>query len=422
MTVEAPQEPATDLPKDVSMKRPADCTGDLKVKPEYKRMRVEEEQVDIPRDDRDTPRDRDATGGGRGDKKKKQKRGGQNKQRHIKKSFDKVNLCLYTAQGTDCTNEKCKKVHDVALFMESREPDLGTECPLFNLLGACRFGIKCRYAGAHTADGKQVKKDVVNYERDFVKNLMPDDFQRSLRGTERDLPRSKEFKVWWETVGKEESAVVHKPKVCKEEVAVECEGAVMEVKVEGEVQEVKVKDKGVSNVEVKDKDPIHKSDEIKVGEVTLKSEPVTEKGDEVKDPATVESIDQEPPTVETTLPVEATNDESLNEIEVPDHGPIKLRQVEKKRIDFRGKSYLAPLTTVGNLPFRRICKEWGVDVTCGEMALTDNLKRGAAQEWALARRHASEDIFGIQIAGSFPVEFAETCEMIQQNIDIGTST
>ncbi len=94
------------------------------------------------------------------------------------------------------------------------------------------------------------------------------------------------------------------------------------------------------------------------------------------------------------------------------------KETKKKKIDIRGKTVLAPLTTVGNTPFRRVCKGLGVDVTIGEMALCQSILKGSQHEWSLFRRHPCEDIFGVQIAGGNAEMVAKTCEVINNEINV----
>ena len=68
-----------------------------------------------------------------------------------------------------------------------------------------------------------------------------------------------------------------------------------------------------------------------------------------------------------------------------------LKPSEKRRIYFgRETPVLAPLTTQGNLPFRRLCVELGAQVTYSEMALGLPLLQGQKADWTLMRAHESE--------------------------------
>ena len=90
--------------------------------------------------------------------------------------------------------------------------------------------------------------------------------------------------------------------------------------------------------------------------------------------------------------------------------PFKV--AEKKKLNLRDAKIVSPLTTVGNLPYRRLMKTLGADVTYSEMALSVPLQ-GTNAEWALPKAHRTEyPGYGVQIATSKHWAAAKAAEAI----------
>ena len=66
---------------------------------------------------------------------------------------------------------------------------------------------------------------------------------------------------------------------------------------------------------------------------------------------------------------------------------------------------MAPMAMGGNLPYRRLCREYGAVRTCSEMVLAYKLVKGG--ERPLLRHHESELDFGVQLTGKRPEVSAE---------------
>ena len=85
-----------------------------------------------------------------------------------------------------------------------------------------------------------------------------------------------------------------------------------------------------------------------------------------------------------------------------------------KKVDFKDKLILPALTTFGNLPFRKLVKRFGCDITMSEMVVTGELNHGNTSEWALVKRDPSEDIFGVQICGNKEDSLCKATELLQK--------
>ena len=82
------------------------------------------------------------------------------------------------------------------------------------------------------------------------------------------------------------------------------------------------------------------------------------------------------------------------------------------RDTLQGALILAPMTKGSNLPYRRLCQEFGARITMSEMTLARRLRQKRRGEFALIRRAADERVFGVQLAGNNPEEMAWAAALV----------
>ncbi|OCT50180.1 tRNA-dihydrouridine(47) synthase [NAD(P)(+)] [Cladophialophora carrionii] len=282
--------------------------------------------------------------------KRREKKSGQNKARDFGSSRDEVGLCSTRVHRPEFSpdscpfGDSCRFEHDLRKYLSQyKREDLSTfngVCPVSEVKGRCPAGWKCRFVGSHSTEVEHAdgRKELV-----LVQNA--DQMAKYARTSEEE-----------------------------EEV-----GVANILTAQQRIQLTKRKvptprsDEFLSWLDERAQNPADQGRNRRPGKGSRRPESLRN------------SSSPEPETLQDEMDGAAAQDARAAFLEAP------LRPSEKRRLYFGAETpILAPLTTQGNLPYRRLSTSLGATFTYSEMAMSLPLLQGHKSEWALMKAHESD--------------------------------